>query len=80
MGDQAHALSLPSGQPHVDHLNNSGDHSYDPLAETDPDVNALLNENGFIQNTKYFTIDDMNHNLHKNNNSLSILNANVRSL
>ena len=50
IGDQEqHTHSMPSCHPQVNHLKNSGDLSYDPIAEVDPDVNVLLNENGFIR-------------------------------
>ena len=58
MGEQTQILSLSGGQTYDNHLNNPGDHSYDPLYEADPDVNVLLNENGLLQNSKYFTIDE----------------------
>ena len=41
MDEQAQFLSLSGGQTYDNHFNNPGDHSYDPLYEDDPDVNAL---------------------------------------
>ena len=59
MGNQTQIQPLSSNSIYDDHLNYPGDHTFDPLFESDPDLNALLTENGLVQNIKYFTIADI---------------------
>ena len=60
------------------HLNNITS-NHDPLNDIDPDVNMLANENTVTENTNYFTTEQF-CDINKNINSLSFINANVRSL
>ena len=46
MGNQTQIQPLSSNSIYDDHLNYPGDHTFDPLFESDPDLNALLTENG----------------------------------
>ena len=55
-------------------------YNFDPLSAHDPDLNILKQQNNALFQSKYYTVEEFNIKFDHDNNNLSILNANIRSI